>query len=67
MTLDLNQPAFPSYGAHMHGMTLRDYIAVRAMQALIAKYDGEPETLESIPETAYLYADGLLKERSKNQ
>lgn len=62
------------------GMTLRDYFAAKAMHSLIAKLplqdrDGEfskPYSQENINkvqqqicESAYYYADAMLKERSK--
>jgi hypothetical protein len=55
-----NPPAFPN--AHYHnvsGMTLRDYFAARAMQALIDN-DG---LFSEIPTQAYELADAMLKAR----
>jgi hypothetical protein len=42
-------------------MTLRDYFAAKAMQALIAHYGNEGPA----PLYAYEWADAMLKERSK--
>jgi len=63
-----NPPAFPSSNevkvgncissGHM-GMTLRDYFAARAMQALIDN-DG---LFSEIPTQAYALADAMLKAR----
>jgi hypothetical protein len=43
----------------MHGMTLRDYFAAKAMQALIDN-DG---LFSEIPTQAYVLADDMLKAR----
>jgi hypothetical protein len=44
----------------MHGMTLRDYFAAKAMQALLEKFDERPA---EIAHEAYEYADMMLKAR----
>jgi len=56
-----NPPAFPSgyYVPENQGMTLRDYFAAKAMQALIAN-DG---LFSEIPTQAYALADAMLKAR----
>jgi len=57
-----NPPAFPN--AHYHnvsGMTLRDYFAARAMQAIISSHDNT--TLDFVSGKAYQYADAMLKAR----
>lgn len=54
-----NQPAFPSVFDHERGMTLRDYMAAKAMQALIDN-DG---LFSEIPAQAYALADAMLKAR----
>lgn len=59
-------PAFPAHTIAMHeGMTLRDYFAAKAMQALIiangpAPTGGWPTYTER---TAYTVADAMLKAR----
>lgn len=59
-----NPPAFPTLEEHRFnqeqlGMTLRDYFAAKAMQALI-----DNDTLFSdIAIQAYQLADAMLKER----
>lgn len=42
------------------GMTLRDYFAAKAMEAVMLDYSPESGALE-----AYKWADAMLKERSK--
>ena len=63
-------PAFPfpayeySNGELIHGadgMTLRDYFAAKAMQALLSIHGG---TLEKDAEVAYKMADAMLKART---
>jgi hypothetical protein len=51
------------------GMTLRDYFAAKAMEALIVALI-DPKAIQSVDgtrmaETAYAFADEMLKERSK--
>jgi hypothetical protein len=60
----MNEYAFPSLFAAPEGktgMTLRDYFAAAAMQALITAGRG----LKDAAEVAYLHADQMLKERAK--
>ena len=61
-----NPPAFPLHnhgaqtlGLHVTGMTLRDYMAAKAMQALIDN-DG---LFSEIPRQAYKLADAMLEAR----
>ena len=61
-----NPPAFPKtpfieVGTPQNGMTLRDYFAAKAMQALISRKDFEFE--DSAWENAYDMADAMLKAR----
>jgi hypothetical protein len=60
MTKDTGGPAFPTLG-HASGMSLRDYFAAKAMQALIDN-DG---LFSEIPTQAYELADAMLKARKK--
>ena len=54
--------AFPCYGND--GMTLRDYFAAKAMQALIKKHTyAEYDSLVS--ERSYIFADAMLKAREQ--
>jgi hypothetical protein len=61
-----NPPAFPmciddgETRKYMIGMTLRDYFAAKAMQALLGY---EESTLENDAEVAYAMADAMLKAR----
>jgi len=63
-----NPPAFPSSVddgetvKYMLGMSVRDYMAARAMQALIDN-DG---LFSEIPTQAYALADAMLKAREKS-
>ena len=66
MTTNTGGPAFPSHGsmgevAH-EGMTLRDYFAAKAMQALITAERGELHYHHGAAD-AYAYADAMLKAR----
>jgi hypothetical protein len=61
-------PAFPvntSCAPDYDGMTLRDYFAAKAMQALIKIYEpkGEDGCIPDVAEAAYFYADAMLKAR----
>jgi hypothetical protein len=60
-----DKPAFPQYQPHpdpfSHGMTLRDYFAAKAMQALIDN-DG---LFVVIPTQAYAIADVMMEARKK--
>ena len=85
MSKDTGGPAFPKQGLSglpngdviygREGMTLRDYFAAKAMQALIARAtqdeevwdsSGGPEDfMEAVAVRAGLYADAMLTERAK--
>ena len=77
---DRDLPAFPlemvytQENAHFNGMTLRDYFAAKAMQAILRDYDAklifDPDEVfdpEGAPATialdAYIMADLMLRER----
>lgn len=72
MAKPTNPPAFPSVFDHERGMTLRDYMAAKAMQAQISM----PETLLTIAQktitpdqicgSCYEWADAMLKARETN-
>ena len=61
----MNNPrAFPTgtgVTPYNPGMTLRDYFAAKAMQAIISVHDNT--TLEFVSGKAYQYADAMLKAR----
>jgi len=62
-----NTPAFPN--PHLRGdegMSLRDYMAAKAMQSLITASVTEPGCVgpaDNISECAYQFADAMLKAR----
>lgn len=63
-------PAFPvaDDASDMPGMTLRDYFAANAMQALtlrLASKEGLIVFDDAVAESAYLMADSMLKAREK--
>ena len=64
MNNDTGGPAFPltdNDGAKCNeGMTLRDYFAAKAMQAMAQKYSHEGD----VSRNAYKIADAMLKARS---
>jgi len=66
-----NPIAFPAHpnttSENMAGMTLRDYFAAKAMQAItsnVVTSQGAGQSWEYIAEGAYLIADAMLKTRS---
>jgi len=83
MSINDGGQAFPCAGtlypdgsvwdAGSNGMTLRDYFAAKAMQALIPLFssgtlsvkDGTPATEAHVSEQAYAFADAMLAEREK--
>lgn len=70
-----NQPAFPLHnhgaqtlGLHITGMTLRDYFAAKAMQALLSDSDWRVDTnIDDTVYAAYKAADVMLKAREAIQ
>jgi hypothetical protein len=59
-----NPPAFPNEVGYKHqqgGMTLRDYFAAKAMQALIDK----DTFFDDVAESAYKVADHMLRVREQ--
>ena len=64
MSNNTGGPAFPAHHFDLaegeHGMTLRDYFAAKAMQALIEKHDESPVEISL---EAYEIADAMLKQR----
>ena len=68
-----NEPAFPGVTyitlngqKNPEGMTLRDYFAAQALQALIIR-EGKDHSgiINEITTTAYHYADDMMKERNE--
>ncbi len=67
---DTGGPAFPTvlyeHGGESDGMTLRDYFAAKAMQGMLANdIECGPEQVPIIVASAYVLADAMLAERSK--
>ena len=67
MSTNTGGPAFPQCSYNMKGgyditggMTLRDYFAAKAMQALIEKYDESPVEISL---EAYEFADAMIAVR----
>ena len=68
MTDKTGGPAFPTDTATVqYGMTLRDYFAAKAMQALIIANGPAPQGgwTTYAERTAYLVADAMLKAREQ--
>ena len=58
--------AFPfsdGFNEPQYGLTLRDYFAAQALQALVVKFAGEDGELDTLPKSAYQFADAMLLER----
>ena len=71
MSNNTGGPAFPAHHFDLaegeHGMTLRDYFAAKAMQALFASLKaGKEHQVASIPGTAYAVADAMLRAREED-
>jgi hypothetical protein len=62
MTKDTGGPAFPHsrLGSDADGMTLRDYLAAKAMQTLLTR---RPLSGGEVAVDAYIIADAMLKAR----
>lgn len=57
-------PAFPvDFSTHNKGMTLRDYFAAKAMQAIMERSPNAP--LPMVAHYAYVQADTMLKAREQ--
>ena len=71
MIKDTGGPAFPAPAGVSHiteqGMTLRDYFAVKAMQAILSEDPDYHQTYQylDLADFSYQVADALLKERQK--
>jgi hypothetical protein len=71
MNKDDGGPAFPSHGTMgevvCEGMTLRDYFAAKAMQAMASAPIGKftHSTFSELTGSAYALADAMLAERAK--
>ena len=60
----MNEPAFPAMhydlAENEHGLTMRDYFAAKAMQAMTHRGESNEKF---VAEQAYLMADAMLKAR----
>jgi hypothetical protein len=60
-------PAFPTENSYLvstlHGMTLRDYFAGRAMQGMLCENSGIRYPTDELVNFAYAVADAMMKER----
>ena len=75
--MDKNKTAFPYVFTNLNGeteidtgMTLRDYLATKAMDGIIASTQGigleiNENHIKIVVKKAYMYADAMLKEREK--
>ena len=65
MTDKTGGPAFPvnGYSPDFNGMTLRDYFAAKAMEAIMTRSSGTP--FPSVANYAYAQADAMLKAREQ--
>ena len=69
---DKSIPAFPRPASEpgiwkvnaQEGMTLRDYFAAKAMQAIIMSTDDKDEMSAPITESAYKWADAMMEARN---
>ena len=66
-----NQPAFPrvveqpnGYMKAVEGMTLRDYFAAKAMQAMTIRFEANEGLLAAY---SYKVADAMLKQRGESK
>jgi hypothetical protein len=66
-----NPPAFPApdfaRSSTHEGMTLRDYFASKAMQAVIANmlWPSDEDDMDYVAKHSYLMADAMLEARAK--
>jgi hypothetical protein len=61
-----HESAFPISGSqyrHTEGMSLRDYFAAKAMQAIVSKEVSHVSWVDEYAKNAYKMADAMLKAR----
>jgi hypothetical protein len=65
---DESSPAFPS-DSHQYGpvigMSMREYFAAKAMQAMLTKYGHQKDSLQELAENSFAVADAMISELSK--
>lgn len=71
MSNDIFEPALKMSGFVYEGISRRDYIAIAAMQGLLANHaimdNGSQSNVEWIAEHAYKMADAMLEARALNE
>jgi len=61
------EPAFPTHGCST-GMSLQDYFAAKAMQAMISRQIPVTKIdADNLAERSYNLADSMMKEREKEK
>lgn len=55
----------PKTGMYEHGMTLRDYFAAKAMQAMLSRRESITCPDEILAQDAYNTADAMMKARNE--
>ena len=72
MTKETGGPAFPTERNLTQGMTLRDYMAAKAMQGILsdenfhyAAWDNSLDWVEHVANYSYEMADAMLKAREQ--
>lgn len=67
--MSIQEKAFPNpHLTHETGMTIRDYFAAKAMQAIISRADSRfTTTLEFVGGKAYQFADAMMEARDGKQ
>lgn len=65
--MNKDMPAFPTENSYLvstlHGMTLRDYFAAKAMQSMNSRPDYDDVPAVVIAADAYTLADAMMKVR----
>jgi hypothetical protein len=66
--IDEEQQAFPDGILNQDGMSLRDYFAAKAMQALLSDSDWRQDMdIKDTALAAYKTADAMMKERGREE
>jgi hypothetical protein len=65
--MKISSPAFPTYLADnmAHGMSLRDYFAAAAMQAILSDGSWHGHTCKTAALTSYEMAEAMIKAREE--
>ena len=57
----------PAHNLQNDGMTLRDYFAAKAMQAMVANADCFIDPITEVPNAAFKIADAMMEARNAAQ